>query len=439
MPSKKSPKDVQPPVIVVPGITATVLEDYYPVPPEAVWTAVLNKDYDRIAMHPDDRRYEAIEPARVQPGQPFDLVYGDLVDALRYDLSGSPEEPTPVYLFGYDWRQDCRTTAERLSAFIEEVLARTTLMGHYRDIAEAGNLYVDLVAHSMGGLVVAECLAQGALKSARRPKVRRVVSIATPFQGSVEALEKMTTGMGSFTDAAPRSREREAARTIPAMYQLLPTWKSAVRPDADMPGDLLSVDTWQPSILATLATYIQRHQARIDPRDLLAEYLGAVGALRNRGNRLDLAKALPEGQDGWMPIVGIGSSTRTFCKVIRYRKDPWFETPDAVDHWTDDPLSTDTGDGTVPFDGAMPHPSVLTPDRLVCISPDQFALREVKDKLLARTAGFHAALPNMNLVQRMTVSFLRPRFDTDLAAWPAPGVDKPVWPAHCGIVNLARQ
>lgn len=436
MPSKK--KEVQPPVIVVPGITATALDDYYPVPPQAVWSAVLNKDYTRIAMHPDDPRYEAAEPARVQAGQPFDLVYGDLVDALRYDLSESPELPTPVFLFGYDWRQDCRAASALLADFIDEVLARTALIPHYRAAADAGTLRVDLVAHSMGGLIVVDCLARGGLKAVRRPKVRRVVTIATPFQGSIEAIEKVTTGMGAFTDEAPRSRERESARTIPAIYQLLPTWPRAIRPDAGQPGDLLAVDTWQPSILQTLGAYIDRHEARIDPRDLLSGYLSGLRALRNRGNRLDLSQALPEGQDGWMPIAGVGSRTRTHCKVIGYKNAPWFETPDAVDAWESDRTSTETGDGTVPFEGATPRRSVLPRERLVCVSPDQFALREVKDRALARAAGFHAALPNMNLVQRMTVSFLRPRFDTDLVAWPAPGVAAPVWPKHCGIVNLAK-
>jgi hypothetical protein len=94
----------QNPVIVLPGITATGLEDFYPIPPEEVWSAVLSKSYERISLHPDDLRYEAQQPARVQPRQPFSLLYGDLVDALRHDLSSKHDEPTPVYLFAYDWR-----------------------------------------------------------------------------------------------------------------------------------------------------------------------------------------------------------------------------------------------------------------------------------------------------------------------------------------------
>ena len=53
------------PVVVVPGITASDLHDGYAVSPEAVWSTLLNKNYDRILLHPDDLRYELQEPARV--------------------------------------------------------------------------------------------------------------------------------------------------------------------------------------------------------------------------------------------------------------------------------------------------------------------------------------------------------------------------------------
>ena len=56
--------EVQRPVIVVPGITGTGLADFYPIPPQEVWSAVLRKGYERISMHPDDTRYEALEPAQ---------------------------------------------------------------------------------------------------------------------------------------------------------------------------------------------------------------------------------------------------------------------------------------------------------------------------------------------------------------------------------------
>jgi predicted alpha/beta-fold hydrolase len=208
------PKDqVQPPVIVVPGITGTGLEDYYPIPPEEVWSAVLKKNYERISMHPDNPRYEALEPARVQPHGIFGIIYEDLVEALRHDLMIRRTEPTPVFPFSYDWRQDCTQSADLLAGFIEEVIERTVLLPHYREASKS--LCVDLVAHSMGGLIVADYLT----RYGKEQKVRRVVSIASPLEG----------GMGTFTGSYPRDRELEASRTIPAIYQLLPSYDGAIR------------------------------------------------------------------------------------------------------------------------------------------------------------------------------------------------------------------
>ena len=90
MPAAAAP---QPPVIVLPGILATALHDLYPVDPDEVWSAVLNKEYVRIALHPDDVRYEAREPARVTALNPFGIVYGDLIESLRHELTARADEP----------------------------------------------------------------------------------------------------------------------------------------------------------------------------------------------------------------------------------------------------------------------------------------------------------------------------------------------------------
>jgi hypothetical protein len=71
------------PVIIVPGITATCLRDGYPVSPETVWP-LTTKEYERIALHPDNIRYDAIEPSRVASDQMFEVAYGDLVKDLWY-------------------------------------------------------------------------------------------------------------------------------------------------------------------------------------------------------------------------------------------------------------------------------------------------------------------------------------------------------------------
>jgi len=53
----------QNPVIVIPGITASDLHDDYPLSTETLWSMVFNKDFEKVSLHPDDLRYEAIEPS----------------------------------------------------------------------------------------------------------------------------------------------------------------------------------------------------------------------------------------------------------------------------------------------------------------------------------------------------------------------------------------
>lgn len=73
----------------------------------------------------------------------------------------------PLYGFNYVWINDLPTIARSLRAFIESVRAET------------GAERVDLVCHSMGGLVAAQYLAH----EGGRPHVRRCVTIATPHKG----------------------------------------------------------------------------------------------------------------------------------------------------------------------------------------------------------------------------------------------------------------
>jgi len=419
---------MQPPVIVVPGLTATNLDDFYPIPPESVWSAVLSKKYDRWALHPDNLLYEAKEPARVQAVSIFELVYEDLVEALREELQrpagqrqamvGGDDEVTPVFPFEYDWRQDCTLTADLLDRFVDEVIARTKLLPHYRD----EDFRVDLVGHSMGGLIIADYLKRYGHKG----KVRRVVSIGTPFQGAVDAVLKLIIGKGHLTGENPRDRERVAARTIPALYQLLPSFHRAVKGVGDAPTDLFDPKTWQDSLLKSLSRYIKRHKARIKARVLLRKYLSTAKKHRERVKTLDLRGSLPEKADGWLAIVGVGAPTQV--QIENRRLDDGslaFRVLNDREEWSDNPKSTETGDGTVPFKGALPQ--FLATEKIICVCPDDFSRWEIRDRMLAKTAGFHGFLPAVNLVQRLVIRFLREDYKGHVWGWKPPTVQKGKW------------
>lgn len=410
------------PVIVVPGITATQLYDQYPLPPELVWS-VLAKEYERVSLHPDNLRYEAREPARVQPGPVFDAAYRELVEELRHNLTQKEDQPVAVYTFGYDWRQPLEDSELALATFIDEVIERTRLMRHYASAGYERDPKVHLVGHSMGGLVIAGCLE----RLGRKARVAKVATLATPFGGSFEAVIQLATGTANLGGGMPSSREREAARATPAIYHLLPTC-----PGLDSGNRrIFDPDIWQQSILETLEEYVRLHavstkERKAQARELFAGLLKAAEKHRSRIEGFRLASAGLK-KDDWLCVAGVDAVTRVALRVEFTRRGPQFALESAArrNEWLtvgDEQRRRLTGDGTVPLEGAIPK--FLAADNLVCVRPDDYGYWELQDRLTTRLAGFHGILPNMDMLHRLIVRHFTGRPDRRGNTWgrPVPGV-----------------
>ncbi len=415
----------QPPVVVVPGITATHLRDEYPVGPEGVW-GILRKSWDRIQLHPDDVRWEQLEPARVRADSVFDFPYGGFIEDLRHDLAPASDEPVPVFSFAYDWRQPLEVVEGQLAALVEEVAARTALLRHYHAAgytAQGGK--VDLIGHSMGGLLIA-----GYVQNAGRKRVRKVATLGTPFKGSFEAPLKMLTGLAELPgDSA--SREREAARMTPALYHLLPRFKGAVTADGSLGVDLFRAATWQPSVVRTIAEQIRLHglqgagkdatQLMPAALDLFQRLLTQASDHRTRVGRLSLA-SVGMARDDWLAVVGLGEETRVHLHIVKDAEGhPWFDLrstdrkngyPPGSKNAGDDVAARpqDTGDGTVPYEAAVP--TFLGAENVVGLSGEDFGYWEVRDRILARgiagrSVSLHSLLPAMNVVEKLVVCHLK--------------------------------
>ena len=432
------------PVILIPGITASVLHDEYELPPEAVWTTALKRRYERITLHPltlhsDRRPYELQEPARVAPHGPFPLIYEDLIEELRDGLSEDAGAPVPVFPFGYDWRMPLDHTEERLAAFVDEVIDRTLLMHHYRnDKGYREHPRVTLIGHSMGGLIIA-----GYIERHTGAKVDKVVTLASPFQGSYEAVLKVATGTADFGDDSGKARERRMARLTPALYHLLPSFAGIDANDDSLETDLFHPDAWQPNVLRSIEAQVgdwdisgsdlframldqaQTHRARISTLQL-----GGPGNSGSNGHRV--------GKDDWLAIAGADCKTRVGLRVERDENGaPRFDlrSDERRNDWdTDDAEPTtrrQTGDGTVPLAGAIPP--FLEESRLVCVTPGDFGYWELRDRALSGLAGFHGLIPKMNMLHRLILRFLLNKGDGYGNTWgcPLPGVaqwDPPLKP-----------
>jgi hypothetical protein len=281
----------------------------------------------------------------------------------------------------------------------------------------------------MGGLVIARYLAERQEQDSPS-RVRRVVTIATPFRGAVDALQQISTGLGTLTGPNSQSREREAARTIPALYQLLPSFKGGVTMEAAMKtklgtDDLFDIRAWQPSILETLAEFIRLNDARITAPDLLRQHLERARSVIDAVNGVRPELVLPEEAAGWLAIVGTDAKTYVRARVIDGGGGrPRFDFPAPANAWPD---SDRTGDNTVPFLGAVPD--FLQKSQLACVTTDDLGLLELGDRALLSRIGFHASLPKFNHVQKLTARFLRDDLGWRLKARKAPGVTRARWPS----------
>lgn len=425
-------KQLPDPVVLVPGITASALRDEYTLPPETIWSA-LTKEYERVALHPDDLRYETIEPARVAADQVLGIAYKELIEELRHNLREHQYESVPVYPFAYDWRQPLALTEVQLGGFIDEVIARTKLLRHYQnDETWIKDPCVNLIGHSMGGLVIAGYLAQAGKKA----RVAKVATLATPFRGSFEAVIQVATGTANLGTGAPSSREREAARVTPALYHLLPTCAGLTVEDRPTSKSLFERDLWQQSILDSLEEYVRLYAVdRKKPKEQAERLFSAMlKQAKNHNSLVEKFRVTDAGlsEKDWLCIAGVNSVTRIALNIVSKNGKPQFDFrgSDRDDKWAppdSDVQSLATGDGTVPFPGAVP--SFIPVQSIVCVTPEDYGYWEIQDRLTSGIAGFHGILPNMDMLHRLLVRFFTGRRDTRKNTWGrrAPGVQPGDW------------
>ena len=424
--------DYIPPVIVIPGITGTYLRDEYPLPADRVW-GLLEHDYARVALHPDDPRFEALEPARVRPDGVFEVAYKELIQELRYNLCPTEEEPVPVFPFGYDWRLPLEIIERQLADFVDEVIDRTKLIRHYAEKNYGDNPTVNLIGHSMGGLIITGYLD----KRKTDARVSKVTTLATPYKGSFEAVIKIATGTANLGADSPQSREREAARLTSSLYHLLPDIKDALEvDDPNFPTSLFDPGLWQHNVIKSVLAYVQKRMAALDEeakaQELFAKFLEAARAYRDRIDNFDLSQTNLHKED-WLCVVGVNSATRVRMRISNTNGAPLFDLSSKyrLNQWRAKGTKQSewrwTGDGTVPFEAALPN--FLDLENIVCVTPDDYGYWEVQDKLAAGVAGFHGIICNMDMLHRMIVRHFTGRPDIGGNTWgyPAPEVSTKNW------------
>ena len=175
-------------------------------------------------------------------GVPFQIsAYRDILTALGYggyrDFSSNASN-TPrnnqyenCFQFAYDWRRDIVETAAKLHDFILEKKAQVEEERRRKYGDEAEPVRFDIVAHSMGSVMARYYLMYGdaplppgssaaQITWAGAEHIDRLVMVAPPNAGSLQALEYLTQGV-QFSRFFSKY-EPAILGTMPSIYQLMP-------------------------------------------------------------------------------------------------------------------------------------------------------------------------------------------------------------------------
>lgn len=350
------------PIVVVPGIKGTQLVDTYPIQHDVTWSAFQQKfeNVYQLALNAEGTA-DASEEHVHRPGQVFRLVYKQLYDHLCGKLQ------RPVYLFSYDWRLSCRDTGESLLNFLHRL--RDKFLG------ESG---VDVVCHSMGGLVLRSALAQTDEDPYHELDLNRVVFIATPQKGSLDAIESMTRGDSLLFNSARSIRK--VTRTMPSVYELLPQFSNAVVDEDDEQLDVFEATNWQDNLIGDDKTFPVR-QGHLDDARVF-----------HQNDLFDLSGFRPERT---LQIFGQRTEPTTLETITVCDKDGgpnrWYDFANA---------ERGAGDDVVLVDSA--HAEELP---AIEIHGGDIQWTEFQDRFLANQASLHAFLPAINAVLTATSRF----------------------------------
>jgi hypothetical protein len=189
---------------------------------EKIWVNVLEAarpgqdDYfDALKLGPDGATPAA--PA-LRVGGIYQSTYGDLVDYLeRLGYA----EGRDLWIVPYDWRRDIRQTAARLDGFVTTALV--TANGGRADPATWTIRRVDIVAHSMGG-IVGRFYVSDPVRAAR---VDQLITFGTPQLGAAKFLKTLLYGddFGSTVLGLGLNPDevKDVVQNMPGGMELLPS------------------------------------------------------------------------------------------------------------------------------------------------------------------------------------------------------------------------
>ncbi|WP_269580805.1 esterase/lipase family protein [Roseibium sp. Sym1] len=241
-------------------------------------------------------------------------IYRPILERLK---AAGYREGSTLLTFDYDWRQSVFDNAARFKMFLERSVPK--------------DAKVDIVAHSMGGLVARAFILQE--DGARR--VNSLITAGSPLRGSVRIFEMLERGWGDASVVVGGVEDfRRIMLSFPSIFDLMPSYEGCCE------GDFLATQAFD---VAREDAWTKLNWDGVDPASLP----DLVEVKRRRTALVDLAETpLPAGI-GEALVVGVDQHTTSSYRLTSG------EGPARLDYET-----SWNGDGTVMTDSA------LLPDRI---------------------------------------------------------------------------
>ncbi|MDR2505188.1 MAG: alpha/beta fold hydrolase [Oscillospiraceae bacterium] len=258
-------------------------------------------------------------------------TYKFLVD----ELCASTGE-RPVYFFSYDWRQSNYETAKELRNFI---------------INELGVTSVDLVCHSMGGLVASNYAAEYGTDA-----INKIVTLATPYEGAPQLINAVLNwdflNFGMWTESAVIDNitntfgdaflgtwglQKRVKASWPGVAELSPTQEYVRQTDFFVDRDVAFID---------YATKITLEQYNQYCNIIFSNFAQTRSTQSNiRANGVNVLASYENAYFG----VGIGLPT---MNTVIFKDGETLEEIDSLSNanWLETLIGS--GDGTVPYQSA---------------------------------------------------------------------------------------
>lgn len=186
-------------IIVIPGISGSEMQD--DTNKNKLWFSPWESTVAKMKMDKDGKSINKV--SAIQEGYGANDTYKDLIVGLKKEFGEKK-----VHYFAYDWRIDNAITAGLLEKFIEDIRKGYKTKPN-----------IDIVAHSMGGLVASRYVANGHSKI-----IRKLITLGTPYLGSPKVPYIFSSGRLIVVFGFPVASGgiKKIAPHMTTAYQLLP-------------------------------------------------------------------------------------------------------------------------------------------------------------------------------------------------------------------------